>query len=93
MNLFLGLDGGGSHTRALVVDATGRRIGRGDSGATNPRHVAEDEARKRLLAAIGKALARVAGGPPDVRSVFVGMAGTTSETGRREVGALVASCG
>lgn len=93
MNLFLGLDGGGTRTRALVVDDTGRRIGRGESGATNPRHATEAEVGSRLVEAIGAAFDGVGAGLGDVRAVFVGMAGITSESGRQDMARRVASCG
>jgi N-acetylglucosamine kinase-like BadF-type ATPase len=60
MNYFLGLDGGQSHTTALVADARGNILGRGGAGASN--HTREPGGRERLIAAItqsvGEALDR-----------------------------------
>jgi N-acetylglucosamine kinase-like BadF-type ATPase len=58
MAYFLGIDGGQSHTTALVADARGRILGRGDAGPSN--HSREPGGRDRLINSIelsvGKAL-------------------------------------
>ena len=43
---FLGIDGGGSHTRAVMADADGRIIGSGVGASVNPRH---HDAASRLM--------------------------------------------
>ena len=52
---FLGIDGGGTRTRALLSDASGRIVGQGLSGATNPRTIAHTEVEANLLDAIKQA--------------------------------------
>lgn len=93
MNFFLGLDGGGTRTRALVADDTGRRVGRGQSDATNPRYASEVDVRARLTESMERACSAVGIAPGDVTSVFVGMAGITSEAGRSDMAGRVAACG
>ncbi|GGA97783.1 N-acetylglucosamine kinase [Brucella endophytica] len=56
MELFLGIDGGGTGCRAALADQTGRIIGRGKSGAANIM-TDIDTARMNVLAATGQALA------------------------------------
>lgn len=48
--LFLGVDGGQSSTKALIGDAQGRVVGRGTAGPCN--HVSADEARAKFLRVI-----------------------------------------
>ena len=50
MKYFLGIDGGQSHTTALVADASGRILGRGNGGASN--HTREPGGRERLITAV-----------------------------------------
>jgi N-acetylglucosamine kinase-like BadF-type ATPase len=45
---FLGIDGGGSHTRAVMADADGRIIGSGVGASINPRHQDVPTVRERL---------------------------------------------
>lgn len=50
MRLFLGVDGGQSHTEALVADETGRVLGRGLGGPSN--HAEQPGGRERLRDAV-----------------------------------------
>ncbi|MGE0127232.1 MAG: N-acetylglucosamine kinase [Blastocatellales bacterium] len=54
MAYFLGIDGGQSHTTALVADAQGRILGRGNAGASN--HTREPGGRERLVSAINQSV-------------------------------------
>ena len=51
----LGIDGGGSRTRALLCDTLGQIIGQGLSGGTNPRTSATEELKEHLQEAIEQA--------------------------------------
>ena len=74
MDLYLGVDGGGSGCRAAVADAGGRILGRGDGGPANVWSDPEG-ARASILAAAGAALAAAGGGRlADLRAVL-GVAG------------------
>jgi N-acetylglucosamine kinase-like BadF-type ATPase len=52
--LFLGVDGGQSSTKALIGDASGRVLGRGTAGPCN--HVSGDAARDKFLRTIGECM-------------------------------------
>ncbi len=54
MKYFLGIDGGQSHTAALVADGNGRILGKGSAGASN--HTREPGGRERLIAAVTKSV-------------------------------------
>jgi len=74
MALYLGVDGGGSGCRAVVADASGRVLGRGEGGPANV-WTDPDGARASILAAAGAALAGAGGGAlSDLRAVL-GVAG------------------
>ena len=52
---YLGVDGGGSKTLAVIVDATGRERGRGMAGSSNHEAVGHEQALSALHAAVGQA--------------------------------------
>lgn len=54
MGYFLGIDGGQSHTTALVADSHGRILGRGGAGASN--HTREPGGRDRLIRAVNQSV-------------------------------------
>lgn len=55
MKFFLGIDGGQSHTTALVADSRGRILGCGTAGPSN--HTRESGGRERLIAAVSQSVA------------------------------------
>ncbi|TDE09462.1 N-acetylglucosamine kinase [Jiangella asiatica] len=71
--LALGLDIGGTSTRAVVVDASGRRLGSGRSHGANVTSHALERALDAVSAALEQALATV--DPAAVRDAVVGAAG------------------
>jgi N-acetylglucosamine kinase-like BadF-type ATPase len=54
MAYFLGIDGGQSHTTALIADARGRILGKGHAGASN--HTRAPGGRERLTQAVTQAV-------------------------------------
>ncbi|GAA2337214.1 BadF/BadG/BcrA/BcrD ATPase family protein [Saccharopolyspora halophila] len=73
--LVLGLDVGGTSSRALVGDLGGRVLGSGESGGGNPNSVPPGEAVARMTEAAREALGEL--DPAAVRGCVVGMAGIT----------------
>ncbi len=83
---YLGIDGGGSHTRALLCDSSGRAIGKGLSGSTNPRVTPAADLEAHLYEAIQQACAIVKASA--IQAVHLGIAGcgdTTSQAALAEV--------
>ena len=78
----LGLDGGGTQTRALLADLSGRAIGAGLSGACNLAAVAPADALVAALAASDAALQEAGLSRAEVAAVCAGVAGV-SYTDRR----------
>ena len=75
MQLFLGIDGGGTGCRAAVADAAGIVLGRGEAG---PANIASDPdgAAANILAAATAAVAAAGGG--EVRAAGLGLAGANA---------------
>jgi len=71
--LYLGVDGGGSKTLAVVVDAQGRERGRGVAGAANHAAVGLERAVAAIEAAVAEALRADVRTPP--RAAWLGLAG------------------
>lgn len=74
--LVVGVDAGGTTTRALVTTLTGERLGEARSGGANPNTHGPEVAAERLTEAIGSALDRAGPGARDaVAASVVGLAG------------------
>ena len=86
--LFLGIDGGGSSTRALVIDAAGAVVGRGTAGQSNPNHAGWDG----VATAIKEAVAATSVAGP-FAGVHAGIAGVATPEARAKVCAIVNELG
>lgn len=75
----VGIDSGGSHTRAVCVALDGRVLGRATSGGGSPTHNAD--AREHVRAAITGALACAEIDPASVISLAAGMGGLADDSG------------
>jgi glucosamine kinase len=72
--LYLGVDGGGSKTLAIIVDAAGHECGRGIAGSSNHEAVGPEQAVAALQAAVAAASAAARVTVP-VRAAWLGLAG------------------
>ena len=77
MTLAIGVDGGGTQTRCVVLDERGQVMGYGVSGASKPDAVEPTVGRRHLQEAI-RAACQNCGGPGAVDTVFLGMGGVIS---------------
>jgi N-acetylglucosamine kinase-like BadF-type ATPase len=76
MNLVLGVDAGGTATRAVVATTTGTIVGRGRGGPGNPLSAGPGPAAAAVTAAVRRALD---GRPPAaVAAAVLGIAGTSA---------------
>ncbi len=71
----VGLDGGGTVTRALCCGLDGQTLGYAESGGASLSHNREADAREHLQTAIAAALAQIGRGMADVRALVAGLAG------------------
>ncbi len=93
MSLFLGLDVGGTHTRAVLVTARGRVAGRGDAASANHHNVGIETARVRLLEAAGGAWESAGKRMQPAAHAFLGCAGVKSGIDLSEIRALAEAAG
>jgi N-acetylglucosamine kinase-like BadF-type ATPase len=73
--LVLGVDGGASKTRAVVLDARGRVVGEGEAGPSNPLRVGVSEAAQAVREAAERACAAAGVRRTEVAAAEVGLAG------------------
>ncbi len=94
MELLLAIDGGGTHTRALVATAEGAVIGRGAAAGSNPRALGFAPATAAIRAAIDAALA-AAGLPAEtpLAAACLGVAGVGRAADRAQLQAWAEAVG
>jgi N-acetylglucosamine kinase-like BadF-type ATPase len=88
MSLFLGMDVGGTHTRAVLVTPRGRVAGCGDAASANHHNVGLGTARARLIEAAAGAWESAGKRMQPAIHAFLGCAGVKSGLDVSEVRAL-----
>lgn len=87
----LGLDGGGTHTRALASALDGTLLGEGAGGPCNVAALSPEEALHSAAQAAWAALAQAQADPAQVRAVCAGVAGASVEARRAALEASLAA--
>ncbi len=88
MTLALGIDGGGTRTRCLILDERGNVAGFGSAGASKPDAVSVDTGAENIRLA-AEVAARSCGGLAAVDTVFAGMGGIASEDDIAVIAAMI----
>lgn len=91
--LLLGVDGGGSKTRAVVTDGAGVVLGEGLAGPSNPLRVGVGEAVSAIRDAVDKACAEAGVRRVEIVAAEVGLAGVKRADIRERMNAAVAELG
>jgi glucosamine kinase len=91
--LVLGVDGGGSKTRAVVADGAGEILGEGLAGPSNPLRVGVGEAVGAIRDAADKACAEAGVRRVEIVAAEVGLAGVKRADIRERMRAAVAELG
>src|SRR5262249_6385630 len=73
--VFLGIDGGGTKTQAVITDSSFRVLGEGYSGGSNPLRVGLEEAVAHVDEAVSDACAEAGGKLGDITSACAAIAG------------------
>ncbi len=81
--LIIGIDGGGSRTRALLADLQGQILGRGEAGAANPQQNGLASAQQEILRAIERAFENAHLEKQLVTAACLGLAGIEWAAARR----------
>jgi N-acetylglucosamine kinase-like BadF-type ATPase len=76
----LGVDGGGSGTRCVVIDASGKALSRSSGGPSNPLTTGFDEAAAAIMGAVERATEKA--GIEVFSAACLGIAGTDRPSGR-----------
>ncbi|WP_040950670.1 N-acetylglucosamine kinase [Gorillibacterium massiliense] len=92
MRYYLGVDGGGSKTHALITDENGRIAGKGQSGNGN-HQTGYNTAKANLHAAVEAALQQAGLGVCDIASAVFGLAGADRPADYRILTPLIAEFG
>ena len=90
MQIFLGVDGGGTHTRSLLVDAHGKVIGRGLAGSTNIHHCDTETFRANLRSVVAQALTPCNPGTHELCAACFGIAGVSTPQAQQQAQAAIA---
>ena len=83
--LYLGVDGGGSKTAAIVVDAEMSPYGEGLAGPSNHLRVGLDAARQSVESAVSAALRAASASIDDIEYTYCGIAGSDHPQHRANV--------
>lgn len=75
LNIFLGVDGGGTKTQAVLFDADGNAVGEGFAGASNPLRVGVETAVSNIIQATSAACDAAGKSRSDIVSATFGLAG------------------
>ena len=92
MGYLIGIDGGGSGSRAVLATTDGRVVATGAGGPANFQAVGVDESMRSIVVAVSSVLGQVAGGPVPVReitAVAAGLAGLHTADDRRRFADLL----
>ncbi|MFB8377797.1 N-acetylglucosamine kinase [Paenibacillus taichungensis] len=92
MNYYLGVDGGGSKTLAVVADETGRILGKGISGCGN-HQLGAAFAEKSITQAVDEAYAQAGLGKENITYATFGLAGADREADFRILRPIIGTMG
>lgn len=91
--LALGVDGGGTRTRAVILDENRRVIGEAEAGPSNPARVGVRLAATEVRAAIDGACAQAGVVRADIAAAAIGLAGVRAGDLRARMGKALAGLG
>lgn len=88
-NLYLGIDGGGTKTHAVIISGEKKVVGEAFSGASNPLRVGVDRALSNIFSAVDRACDQAGRSSSDIVSIECGLAGVRREDLRQLIRRLI----
>lgn len=85
MKYYIGVDGGGSKTAAIVIDEEGAQLGHGQAGASNHLRVGLDTATRNIERAVNIALVEAGIAIRNIHYAYCGIAGADHPAHRQRV--------
>jgi len=82
MLYYMGIDGGGTHLRIVIVDEQLRALAQYESGTANPNHIGRVAAAEHIRDSIHKTLDRSSLSPESIAAVGIGIAGASAAYAR-----------
>lgn len=92
LNYYMGVDGGGSKTYALIVDEQGTVVGKGHSGNGN-HQIGYEEAKRNIRESAEMALSQAGLTQQDIAFAYFGLAGADREADYRILRPMIAELG
>jgi N-acetylglucosamine kinase-like BadF-type ATPase len=89
----IGIDGGGTSTRAALLDLQGKLLAVGQSGSSNIDDVGVATAQQNIDRAVAAAEAEAGIARQAAEAIFLGMAGVTSESDREHIREIARNLG
>ena len=89
MRLALGFDGGGTKTDCVLMEESGRILGRGRGGPSNPHRIGFSDAERGILEAAKLAVGEAGVKLKDVTEVCAGLAGVGRAENAAEIKKLL----
>lgn len=90
MQVTLGVDGGGTQTRSLLVNEQGTVLGRGLAGSTNIHHIDAPTLRANLRSVVEQAFDGVDSASIELAAACFGLAGLSAAHARTQANAIIA---
>src|SRR5262245_11972642 len=84
-NFWLGVDGGGTHCRAAIVDDDGEVLGEGSAEAANHIRVGVETAINQVKQAVSQARQRAGIEPSEIAAACIGLAGVSHPDHHRQM--------
>ena len=88
---FIGVDGGGTKTKAVLIDELGNMVGSAIGGSTNIQAVGGESLQKEMFSILNRLIGNAKKDAGDIRYIVMGLAGA-GRNGRRQLHHRAARC-
>ena len=85
---FIGVDGGGTKTKAVLIDELGNMVGSAIGGSTNIQAVGGESLQKEMFSILNRLIGNAKKDAGDIRYIVMGLAGAGRVSDRKHIGAF-----